>query len=71
VGFDIANPSPATGDIAHGGYGLTAMRERMMLVGGQLVVESAPGDGTTVAARVPLSSVDAARLAGSDGQKSR
>jgi signal transduction histidine kinase len=36
-----------------GGFGLIAMRERIAGVGGRLDVESAPGEGTTVAATVP------------------
>ena len=31
-----------------GGFGLTSMRERAASVGGSLVIESAPGEGTTV-----------------------
>lgn len=52
VGFDVAAMA-GDGDVTHGGYGLTSMRERVALVGGVLLVESAPADGTTVAARVP------------------
>jgi len=37
--------------------GLTGMRERLALVGGTLEIESAPGSGTTVAARVPVSPI--------------
>jgi signal transduction histidine kinase len=37
------------------GLGLTGMRERAALVGGTLEIESAPGAGTTVYARVPVS----------------
>jgi signal transduction histidine kinase len=33
------------------------MRERMALVGGDLSVEGQPGEGTTIAARVPLRTV--------------
>jgi PAS domain S-box-containing protein len=46
-GFDAEAPAP-------GRLGLLGMRERLALVGGALVVESAPGKGTTVIARVPL-----------------
>ncbi|HEV3470988.1 MAG TPA: CheR family methyltransferase [Pyrinomonadaceae bacterium] len=35
------------------GMGLVNMRERASLAGGQLEIESAPGEGTTVFARVP------------------
>jgi len=34
--------------------GLLGMRERIELVGGTLDIESSPGAGTTVIARVPL-----------------
>jgi PAS domain S-box-containing protein len=37
------------------GLGLTSMRERLKLVAGELLVESQPGRGTTIVARVPLS----------------
>jgi PAS domain S-box-containing protein len=48
-GFD---PEKAT---AKGGrLGLLGMRERLELVGGELTLESAPGAGTTVIARIPL-----------------
>ncbi len=36
------------------GLGLFGMQERLSLVGGQLVIDSAPGAGTRVNARVPL-----------------
>jgi PAS domain S-box-containing protein len=45
-GFDPAAPT--------GRLGLAGMRERVELVGGTLEVESAPGRGTTVIARVPV-----------------
>ena len=38
-----------------GRLGLLGMRERVALVGGTLEVESTPGAGTTVFARIPLS----------------
>jgi signal transduction histidine kinase len=53
VGFDAADAVTGGLDVSQGGYGLHAMRERMALLGGRLIVESRPGDGTTVAACVP------------------
>jgi signal transduction histidine kinase len=38
------------------GLGLISMRERMQLVGGEFSIESQPKRGTTVHARLPLSS---------------
>lgn len=37
-----------------GHFGILGMRERALLLGGHLSVHSAPGQGTTVAARLPL-----------------
>ncbi len=48
VGFDQA----AAGSMA-GGMGLAAMRERAAAPGGSMVIESAPGEGTTIAVEVP------------------
>src|SRR5436190_16383895 len=50
VGFD---PSVA---LTGRGLGLTSMKERMKLVSGELRIDSQPGKGTTVHARVPLTS---------------
>jgi signal transduction histidine kinase len=36
------------------GVGLSAMRERVEVLGGEIEVRSRPGEGTTVALRVPL-----------------
>jgi signal transduction histidine kinase len=36
------------------GLGLTGMRERASLVGGEYMIESRPGEGTTVRVRIPL-----------------
>ena len=51
VGF---NPQEAAGDGNGKGLGLIGMRERATLIGGTLEIESAPGEGTTVFARVPV-----------------
>ena len=45
------------------GLGLISMRERLHFVGGQISIESQPGRGTTIRARVPLSSTNHAELA--------
>ena len=49
VGF---NPGAATR--ADKISGLTGMRERTMLLGGKIKIESAPGDGTSVTVEFPL-----------------
>ena len=38
--------------------GIAGMRERALLVGGQLSIESPPGGGTRVHLRVPLNGAD-------------
>jgi signal transduction histidine kinase len=50
VGFD---PRAVSAPGARGGYGLTAMHDRMAAVGGTIDVESTPA-GTVVSARAPL-----------------
>jgi signal transduction histidine kinase len=47
-GFSMAAPRPQDGS----GFGLTAMRERLERHGGQLIVQSAPGQGTEIIARM-------------------
>ncbi len=44
-----------TPDRSGRGLGLLGMRERATLIGGDVEIESAPGTGTTIYARVPLS----------------
>jgi signal transduction histidine kinase len=50
AGFDPARRRAADHD---GGYGLTAMRERVQRIAGTLEVESEPGAGTAISACVP------------------
>jgi len=52
-GFDAANASSHS-LIAQGKLGLVGMRERIFLVGGALDIDSTPGAGTLVTARVRL-----------------
>jgi NarL family two-component system sensor histidine kinase YdfH len=47
-GFDPTQPA------ACGHYGLQGLRERATLLGGELTIESAPGEGTTIFVSLPL-----------------
>ncbi|ANN17607.1 two-component sensor histidine kinase [Amycolatopsis orientalis] len=49
-GFDPLDPR---GDTTGGGFGLTAMRQRIESLSGTLRIESEPGGGTGISARVP------------------
>jgi signal transduction histidine kinase len=49
-GFDSATFPQAS---PNGCYGLMGVRERLELVGGSLIIESAPGQGTTLRVDVP------------------
>lgn len=56
-GFDVAMArhalgAPASGD--GGGLGLLGIRERAELLGGTVEIESSPGNGTTLFARIPI-----------------
>ena len=50
IGFDVA----ATGErVGHGGFGLTAMGERVRQVAGHMEIRSSPGSGTEIQVRFP------------------
>jgi signal transduction histidine kinase len=49
VGFDLSSPGP------EGHYGLAMMRERAKVGGGSFEARSAPGAGTTITVRFPIS----------------
>lgn len=51
VGFDS---NQALYETPEGGFGLRAMRQRVEQLGGSLTIESAPGQGTTLVAELPL-----------------
>src|SRR5215218_4039152 len=53
VGFDLARKDPVEAYSASG-FGLVAMRGRIEQLGGTLVVESTPGEGTALAAELPI-----------------
>lgn len=46
-GFDQAQ-------IKSGSFGLLGMRERVLAIGGQLHIDTAPGEGTRIIASIPL-----------------
>jgi len=50
AGFDPSAPASVSED---GGYGLAAMRERLLRIAGTLEIESEPGGGTALSACVP------------------
>src|SRR5262245_4441763 len=49
IGFAVPERGPADGS----GFGLTGMRQRVARVAGSLAIESEPGGGTAISARVP------------------
>ncbi|ASR02170.1 Sensor histidine kinase LiaS [Gordonia rubripertincta] len=54
VRLDIVDDGIGFDQREAGGFGLRSMRDRLAELGGTLVVESAPGDGTAVAATLPI-----------------
>ena len=54
VRLDIVDDGVGFDQREAGGFGLRSMRDRLAELGGTLVVESAPGDGTAVAATLPI-----------------
>jgi PAS domain S-box-containing protein len=58
IGFNLHDA------VNHQGLGLISMRERLRLVKGELSIQSKPGRGTTVLARVPHGHRDLAAIAG-------
>ncbi|HEX5609235.1 MAG TPA: sensor histidine kinase [Solirubrobacterales bacterium] len=54
VGLEVADDGRGFAfDESEGGLGIGGMRERALLVGGELTIESRPGRGTTVALTLP------------------
>ena len=56
-----------TFDQASRGLGMGGMRERALLVGGDLRIESRPGVGTRVRLRVPIENMDGSVPPGKPG----
>ena len=67
VGFDPAAPKRKVHPQDVGGFGLVAIRERVEQLGGQLLVESSAGRGTTLAIELSAPG-DARRVVGSESQ---
>jgi signal transduction histidine kinase len=51
VSFDVEDVLSASGN---GRLGLLGMKERLEMVGGKLSIQSRPGHGTTVTAKIPV-----------------
>ncbi len=54
IALDVRDDGRGAAAPAEGRFGLTGMRRRAERLGGELVVESAPGAGTAVVLRVPV-----------------
>jgi signal transduction histidine kinase len=52
-GFDPENPD-YTPDRDGGGFGIRVLRERAAQLKGEVIIESHPGQGTTVAIQIPI-----------------
>jgi two-component system sensor histidine kinase UhpB len=57
-GFDMGIAS-GSGSMRNGGLGIAGMRERLTLIGAELEIESSPGSGTAIFARIPAEAVRA------------
>jgi signal transduction histidine kinase len=66
IGFDVAKLTDSS-------YGLSSMRERIQRAGGRFSVESSPGNGTTIAFRVPtlVSGEEWKEIGGGHGEERR
>jgi signal transduction histidine kinase len=61
VGFDASRWNARRPRHDDGGYGLRAMRARLRELGGDLDVESVPGEGAALSASVPLAPLEEGR----------
>jgi signal transduction histidine kinase len=52
--LDVRDDGAGIGDGDGRGFGLNSMRQRIRGIGGAVTVESAPGEGTTISASVPI-----------------
>jgi PAS domain S-box-containing protein len=56
IGFDPTAVKPP--HVEHGGFGLFSIRERLRLLGGVMIIDSAPGRGARVRLTAPLERTD-------------
>ena len=54
TGFDTRSGKLQSHTGVEGGFGLQAMRERVRQLGGSFLIESAPGEGTTLVVELPV-----------------
>lgn len=66
VGFEPTQQARQAAPTSAGGYGLPSTSARLRELGGDLDVESAPGEGTALSAHLPLGVVAAQRREGAD-----
>jgi len=52
IGFDTSKAHPPTDKDKKGGFGLFSVRERMQYIGGDIDIQSSPGNGTRVTLRL-------------------
>lgn len=60
VGFDPGRIGRLPAELTRGGYGLVSARDRLAELGGGLEIESGPGDGTALAAYLPIAAIEQA-----------
>lgn len=66
--LDVRDDGRGFAEGAGSGFGLTSMRQRIRGVGGHIEVQSAPGEGTSVSARVPAIAPGGTRAKGETGR---
>jgi len=62
IGFDPENVAGiVSGAGRTSGLGLSGMKERVVLLGGTIAIESTPGKGSTIFVQIPLEALEAVR----------
>jgi signal transduction histidine kinase len=68
IGFDPTQLKTEVGALDTGGFGLVGMRERVEQLGGTLLIESAPGEGTTLVVELPVTGGSEDEAEGQEGR---